>query len=72
FISISICCGIGLFISCTFIAFNIHFRSHRYIRMSSPTLDNIILGGCMLPYINMILTLWPPPPFINVMDFISV
>ncbi|CAF1293347.1 unnamed protein product [Rotaria sordida] len=45
FISISICCGIGLFISCTFIAFNIHFRSHRYIRMSSPTLDNIILGG---------------------------
>ncbi|CAF0740515.1 unnamed protein product [Rotaria sordida] len=72
FISISICSGIGLFISCTFLAFNIHFRSHRYIRMSSPTLNNIILGCCVLAYINMILTLWPPPPFINVMDFISV
>ncbi|CAF4188269.1 unnamed protein product, partial [Rotaria sp. Silwood2] len=55
FISISICSGIGLFISCTFLAFNIHFRSHRYIRMSSPTLNNLILGGCMLAYISMIL-----------------
>ncbi|CAF3496543.1 unnamed protein product [Rotaria sp. Silwood1] len=55
FISISICSGIGLFISCAFLAFNIHFRSHRYIRMSSPTLNNIILGGCMLAYISMIL-----------------
>ncbi|CAF1425153.1 unnamed protein product, partial [Rotaria sordida] len=45
FISISICSGIGLFISWTFLDFNIHFRSHRYIRMSSPTLDNIILAG---------------------------
>ena len=29
FISISICSGIGLFISCAFLAFNIHFRAHR-------------------------------------------
>ncbi|CAF3273058.1 unnamed protein product [Rotaria socialis] len=55
FISISICSGIGLFMSCAFLAFNIHFRSHRYIRMSSPTLNNIILCGCMLAYISMIL-----------------
>ncbi|CAF4263512.1 unnamed protein product, partial [Rotaria sordida] len=55
-ISISISSGIGLFISWTFLAFNIHFRLHRYIPMSSSTLDNIILAGCMLPYINMILT----------------
>lgn len=55
FISISICSGIGLFVTCAFLAFNIHFRSHRYIRMSSPTLNNIILCGCMLAYISMIL-----------------
>ncbi|CAF1431924.1 unnamed protein product [Rotaria magnacalcarata] len=55
FISISVCSGIGLFMSCAFLAFNIHFRSHRYIRMSSPTLNNIILCGCMLAYISMIL-----------------
>lgn len=29
FISISICSAIGLIISCTFLAFNIHFRMHR-------------------------------------------
>lgn len=69
----SICSGIGLVISCTFLAFNIQFRSHRYrkdlfkspwknslnlfryIRMSSPSLNNIILGGCMFAYISIIL-----------------
>ncbi|CAF0860392.1 unnamed protein product [Adineta ricciae] len=55
FISISICSGIGLFISCAFLAFNIQFRSHRYIRMSSPLLNNLILCGCMLAYASVIL-----------------
>lgn len=27
----------------------------RYIRMSSPLLNNLILGGCMLAYISIIL-----------------
>ncbi|CAF1073773.1 unnamed protein product [Rotaria sordida] len=71
FISISIFSGIGLFISCTFLAFNIHFRSHRYIRMSSPTLNNLILGGCMLAYISMILmginsSLFPKRSFVEI------
>ncbi|CAF3928470.1 unnamed protein product, partial [Rotaria sordida] len=55
FISITICSGIGLIISISLFVFNIHFRKHRYIRMSSPVLNNIILGGCMLAYISMIL-----------------
>ncbi|CAF4249958.1 unnamed protein product, partial [Adineta steineri] len=55
FISISICSGIGLFISCTFLAFNIHFQSHRFIRMSSPALNNLILCGCMLAYMSIIV-----------------
>ncbi|CAF3726162.1 unnamed protein product [Rotaria socialis] len=55
FISITICSGIGLIISISLFVFNIHFRLHRYIRMSSPLLNNIILGGCMLAYISTIL-----------------
>ncbi|CAF0950331.1 unnamed protein product [Rotaria sp. Silwood1] len=55
FISITICSGIGLIISISLFVFNIHFRKHRYIRMSSPALNNIILGGCILAYISMIL-----------------
>jgi len=55
FISISISSGIGLLFSGVFLTFNIHFRTHRYIRMSSPSLNNIILGGCMFAYVSIIL-----------------
>ncbi|CAF1412255.1 unnamed protein product [Adineta steineri] len=55
FISITIISGIGLIISISLFIFNIRCRSHRYIRMSSPSLNNIILCGCMLAYISIIL-----------------
>ena len=29
FISISVCSAVGLFVSCGFLAFNIHYRTHR-------------------------------------------
>ncbi len=40
--------------------------------MSSPSLNNIILGGCMLAYISIILmgvnsSLFPKRPFVEVL-----
>ncbi|CAF1053311.1 unnamed protein product [Adineta ricciae] len=71
FLSITIFSGIGLIISISLFVFNIHYRSHRYIRMSSPSLNNIILCGCMLAYVTTILmgvnsSLFPQKSYTNV------
>ncbi|UJR08742.1 hypothetical protein I4U23_012999 [Adineta vaga] len=70
FISVTVTSAIGLFISISLFVFNIRFQTHRYIRMSSPSLNNIILCGCMLAYITTILmgvnsSLFPEKSSIN-------
>lgn len=37
-----------------FLGFNIKYRNQRYIKMSSPQLNNLIIIGCMLTYTSII------------------
>ncbi|KAM7363585.1 gamma-aminobutyric acid type B receptor subunit 2 isoform 1-T1 [Cochliomyia hominivorax] len=45
---------IGVIIACVFLAFNIKYRNQRYIKMSSPHLNNLIIVGCILTYLSVI------------------
>ncbi|XP_048239750.1 gamma-aminobutyric acid type B receptor subunit 1-like isoform X1 [Haliotis rufescens] len=45
---------LGGILTVTFLSFNIIYRNEKIIRMSSPTINNIILMGCFLAYISVI------------------
>ncbi|XP_048522190.1 gamma-aminobutyric acid type B receptor subunit 2-like [Dendroctonus ponderosae] len=45
---------LGIFIAAFFLAFNIKYRNQRYIKMSSPQLNNLIIVGCMITYTSII------------------
>ncbi|XP_038219315.1 gamma-aminobutyric acid type B receptor subunit 2 isoform X1 [Zerene cesonia] len=48
------CSCIGILLATGFLAMNIHYRNQRYIKMSSPHLNNLIIVGCMLTYLSVI------------------
>lgn len=45
---------VGIIMATIFLIFNIRFRNQRYIKMSSPHLNNLIIIGCMLTYSSVI------------------
>ncbi|CAF3398127.1 unnamed protein product [Rotaria socialis] len=47
--------GIGICLAIGFFVFNIIFRTHRFIRMSSPQINNLIIAGCILSYASVLL-----------------
>ncbi|KAH9387644.1 Gamma-aminobutyric acid type B receptor subunit 2, partial [Tyrophagus putrescentiae] len=55
FIVISVFAIIGIAFSFVFLAMNIKYRNQRYIKMSSPYLNNLIIIGCILTYTSVIL-----------------
>ncbi|XP_054755392.2 gamma-aminobutyric acid type B receptor subunit 2-like [Lytechinus pictus] len=46
---------IGIVIAICFLFFNIFYRDEKLIKMSSPNMNNIIIGGCILTYITAII-----------------
>ncbi|XP_053381997.1 gamma-aminobutyric acid type B receptor subunit 2-like [Mercenaria mercenaria] len=48
---ISLDCG-GCILSFTFLFFNIYYRNNRIIKMSSPMVNNVIIAGCLLMYLE--------------------
>ncbi|CAH1118642.1 unnamed protein product [Phaedon cochleariae] len=44
----------GILMAIVFLGFNIKYRNQRYIKMSSPQLNNLIIIGCMLTYTSII------------------
>ncbi|KAG6465255.1 hypothetical protein O3G_MSEX015026, partial [Manduca sexta] len=48
------CSVLGILLATGFLAMNIHYRNQRYIKMSSPHLNNLIIIGCMLTYLSVI------------------
>ncbi|XP_063956536.1 gamma-aminobutyric acid type B receptor subunit 1-like isoform X1 [Lytechinus pictus] len=44
----------GIVMAVAFLAFNIKYRAKRYIKMSSPKMNNLILGGGILAYLSII------------------
>lgn len=55
FLVISVFAVIGIIMACVFLAMNIKYRNQRYIKMSSPYLNNLIIIGCILTYTSVIL-----------------
>ncbi|KAK8747898.1 hypothetical protein OTU49_016218, partial [Cherax quadricarinatus] len=45
----------GIVMASIFLAINIKYRNQRYIKMSSPYLNNVIIVGCILTYTSVIL-----------------
>ncbi|XP_050081656.1 gamma-aminobutyric acid type B receptor subunit 2 [Anopheles aquasalis] len=46
--------SLGIVMATVFLAVNIKFRNQRYIKMSSPHLNNLIIIGCILTYLSVI------------------
>ncbi|XP_076681507.1 gamma-aminobutyric acid type B receptor subunit 2 isoform X2 [Andrena cerasifolii] len=46
--------SVGIIMAAIFLAINIKYRNQRYIKMSSPHLNNLIIVGCMLTYSSVI------------------
>ncbi|EFA04929.1 gamma-aminobutyric acid type B receptor subunit 2 [Tribolium castaneum] len=44
----------GIIMATVFLAFNIKYRNQRYIKMSSPQLNNLIIIGCILTYTSIV------------------
>lgn len=43
----------GILLALGFLFFNIKFRKHRFIKMSSPYLNNLIIVGCLFSYTSI-------------------
>ncbi|XP_072030368.1 gamma-aminobutyric acid type B receptor subunit 1-like [Amphiura filiformis] len=56
FIIISVSAGVGIFIACIFLAFNLKYRTQKTVKMSSPYLNNIIIIGSILIYASVIIS----------------
>lgn len=55
FVVISIFAIMGILLALFFLFMNIKNRKQRYIKMSSPYLNNLIIIGCVLTYTSVIL-----------------
>lgn len=53
FIGMFVLATTGIAIAIAFLIFNIKFRKHRYIKMSSPYLNNLIIIGCLFSYTSI-------------------
>ncbi|XP_072171308.1 gamma-aminobutyric acid type B receptor subunit 2-like [Diadema setosum] len=50
FLSVSVLSVLGIVLAVIFLAFNVKYRKTKYIKLSSPNLNNILVVGCMLVY----------------------
>uniref|UniRef100_A0A915Q272 Gamma-aminobutyric acid type B receptor subunit 2 n=1 Tax=Setaria digitata TaxID=48799 RepID=A0A915Q272_9BILA len=55
FILLSLLATIGVAIAVFFLIINIRYQNHRYIKMSSPNMNNLIIAGSICTYISVIL-----------------
>ncbi|KAL3998361.1 7 transmembrane sweet-taste receptor of 3 GCPR family protein [Acanthocheilonema viteae] len=55
FILLSLLAIIGVAIAVFFLIVNIKYQNHRYIKMSSPNINNLIIAGSICTYISVIL-----------------
>ncbi|XP_070534990.1 gamma-aminobutyric acid type B receptor subunit 2-like [Ptychodera flava] len=56
FISMTTLSAMGILLAIGFLWFNLRYRHHRFIKMSSPYMNNLILFGCILAYVSIILS----------------
>ncbi|XP_020910363.1 gamma-aminobutyric acid type B receptor subunit 1-like [Exaiptasia diaphana] len=54
---VAVCClsSVSVLLSLFFLYCNVAYRHKRFIKMSSPNINNLIISGCILAYISVIL-----------------
>uniref|UniRef100_F1KTE2 Gamma-aminobutyric acid type B receptor subunit 2 n=1 Tax=Ascaris suum TaxID=6253 RepID=F1KTE2_ASCSU len=55
FILMSLFAAVGVALALLFLSINIRYRNHRFIKMSSPNMNNLIIAGSMCTYISVVL-----------------
>ncbi|KAK3930424.1 Gamma-aminobutyric acid type B receptor subunit 2, partial [Frankliniella fusca] len=55
FLAITCLAALGMLVAVLFLAFNLHYRRLKYIKLSSPRLNNMAAVGCVLVYAAVIL-----------------
>ncbi|KAM0735729.1 Gamma-aminobutyric acid type B receptor subunit 2 [Formica fusca] len=55
FLAVTCIASVGVTLALAFLAFNLHFRKHKSIKLSSPRLNNMAAVGCCLVYGAVIL-----------------
>ncbi|XP_063223115.1 uncharacterized protein LOC134531347 [Bacillus rossius redtenbacheri] len=55
FLAVACAAAVGISLAIAFLAFNLHFRKLKYIKLSSPRLNNMVVVGCILVYTAVIL-----------------
>ncbi|XP_075256427.1 gamma-aminobutyric acid type B receptor subunit 2-like isoform X3 [Convolutriloba macropyga] len=53
YLALSVVASLGMLLSLGFLVFNVRNRHIRFIKMSSPNLNNVIIGGCLLSYASV-------------------
>ncbi|GMT26033.1 hypothetical protein PFISCL1PPCAC_17330, partial [Pristionchus fissidentatus] len=54
-IGFSLLAVIGILLSAIFLIVNVRYRNHRFIKMSSPNLNNVIIIGSICTYVSVVL-----------------
>nr|AIT71769.1 gamma aminobutyric acid type b receptor subunit 2 [Anisakis simplex] len=54
-ILMSLLAAVGVTLAFIFLTLNIQYRNHRFIKMSSPNINNLIIAGSICTYISVIL-----------------
>ncbi|KAH3769086.1 hypothetical protein DPMN_170333, partial [Dreissena polymorpha] len=55
YITICVLSGLGIIIVFLFLSFNIYYRNNRFVKLSSPNINNVLLFGCVLCYVTVFI-----------------
>ncbi|XP_070391113.1 gamma-aminobutyric acid type B receptor subunit 2 isoform X1 [Dermacentor albipictus] len=55
FISVSVLATFGMLLAIAFLVFNLYYRKSKYIKLSSPKLNNMTVVGCLLVYVAIVV-----------------
>ncbi|MFH4973683.1 hypothetical protein AB6A40_000392 [Gnathostoma spinigerum] len=71
FVILSLLASVGVSLACVFLSINIRYRHHRFIKMSSPNMNNLIIAGSVCTYVSVIL-LGIDTRFVSPSDFVAI
>ncbi|KAH3804277.1 hypothetical protein DPMN_132561 [Dreissena polymorpha] len=55
YLTMYILAGIGIIFTIACFVFNVFWRKHRIVKMSSPNINSILLVGCLLMYVTIVI-----------------
>ncbi|XP_052286949.1 gamma-aminobutyric acid type B receptor subunit 2-like [Dreissena polymorpha] len=55
YITLSVLSSLGILIAILFLSFNICYRTNRFVKLSSPNINNVLLLGCVLCYVTVFI-----------------